>query len=255
MLKRNRVRRQQCRELFVEGVRPIDRLLASGWQVRSLWWCPERPLSRWAQRVIEGAGAATHYHLPASLMARLSEREEPTELVAVAAMPPDDPGRIAWRPDLVVLLFDRPASPGNLGTLVRAADALGAHGVIVTGHAADPYDPRAIRASLGSLFALPVVRLPGVRQLDGWLAGLPGRPRLVGTDSAGDVDVWDAGLRPPVVILAGNEASGLGHALRARCDALVRIPVEGSADSLNVTVATSIVLYELRRSRSVQPSP
>ena len=69
MLKRNRVRRQQCRELFVEGVRPIDRLLASGWQVRSLWWCPERPLSRWAQRVIEEAGAATHYHLPASLIA------------------------------------------------------------------------------------------------------------------------------------------------------------------------------------------
>jgi len=249
VLKRNRVRRQQCRELFVEGVRPLDRLLAGGWEVLSLWWCPERPLSRWARRVVEEAGAATHHHLTAPLMARLSDREDTSEVLAIARMPPEDPGRIAWRPDLLVLALDRPSSPGNLGTLVRAADALGAHGVIVTGHAADPYDPRAIRASLGSLFALPVVRLPGTAQLLAWLEGLPERPLLVGTDSAGDVDLWDAGLRAPLVVAAGNEAQGMSHALRERCDVVVRVPVEGSADSLNVTVAASIVLYEVRRGR------
>jgi TrmH family RNA methyltransferase len=249
VLKRNRVRRQQCRELFVEGVRPLDRLLAGGWEVRSLWWSAHRPLSRWAREVVEAAGAAEHYLLPAALMAKLSDRDDPSEIVAVAAMPPEDPARIAWRPDLVVLALDRPSSPGNLGTLVRAADALGAHGVVVTGHAVDPYDPRAVRASVGSLFSLPVVRLPGPAQLEAWLAGLPERPRVLGTDSEGDVDLWDAAPRAPLVVVAGNEASGLSRGMRALCDLLVRVPVEGSADSLNVTVATAIVLYELRRGR------
>jgi tRNA G18 (ribose-2'-O)-methylase SpoU len=249
VLKRNRVRRQQSRELFVEGVRPLDRLLAGGWEVLSLWWCPERPLSRWGRRVIDEAGAVMHYHVAAPLLAKLSDKEDTSEVLAIARMPAEDASRIAWRPDLVVLAFDRPSSPGNLGTLVRTADALGAHGVIVTGHAADPYDPRAIRASLGSLFALPVVRLPGAAQLLAWMDGLPERPLLVGTDSAGDVDLWDAGLRAPLVAVAGNEASGMSHALRERCDVVVRIPVEGSADSLNVTAAASIVLYEVRRGR------
>lgn len=251
MLKRNRTRRHQCREVFVEGVRPIDRLLAHRWQVESLWWCQDRPLSPWAQDVIVRAAAATHYDLPAALMTRLSDREEPSELIAIARMPPDEPGRIAWRPDLLVLALDRPASPGNLGTLVRAADALGAHGLLITGHGVDTYDPRTIRASLGSVFALPVVRLPGPAQLGGWLASLPRRPRVVGTDSGAEVDLWDADLVPPLVVVAGNEATGISYGLRQLCDVVIRIPLDGSADSLNVTVAASIVLYEIRRKAAV----
>jgi TrmH family RNA methyltransferase len=233
--------------VFVEGARPIDRLLLHGWEVESLWWCRERPLSHWAQGVIARARAATHYDLPATLMTQLSEREEPSELVAVARMPAEDPDRIAWRPDLLVIVFDRPGSPGNLGTLVRAADALGAHGLIVTGHGVDPYDPRTIRASLGSVFALPVVRLPGPAQLAAWLASLPQRPRVVGTDSEGAVDLWDAVLVPPLVVVVGHEATGISYGLRQLCDLVTRIPLSGSADSLNVAVAASIVLYEIRR--------
>lgn len=249
MLKRNRVRRQQCREFTVEGVRPLNRLLAGGWDVVSLWWCPERSLSRWARQVIDSAGAGAHYHLTPALMTRLSDREETSEILAIARMPPEDTARIAWRPDLVVVAFDRPSSPGNLGTLVRSADALGAHGVLITGHAADPYDPRAVRASLGSLFALPVVRVPGAAQVAAWLAGLPARPLVAGTDSGGDVPTWEARLRPPIVVVAGNEADGLSRGLRDLCDLVVRIPLQGSADSLNVTVAASIVLYEVGRAR------
>jgi 23S rRNA (uridine2479-2'-O)-methyltransferase len=249
VLKRNRVRRQQCRAFVVEGVRPIERLLAAGWEIESLWWCPDRPLSRWARGVVERARAPRHYHLTPALMAELSDKEDTSEILAIARMPPEDTGRIAWRPELVALAFDRPSSPGNLGTLVRSADAMGAHGVIVTGHAADPYDPRAIRASLGSLFTLPLVRLAGAARLAEWLAALPVRPTVVGTDSGGEVDLWEAELRPPLVLVAGNEAAGMSRGMRDLCDLVVRVPVEGSADSLNVTVATSIALYEIRRQR------
>src|SRR4029079_3999527 len=96
-------------------------------------------------------------------------------------------GRIPPGDDLLVVVFDRPSTPGNIGTLIRSADAFGATGVIVTGHAADPYDPRAVRASTGSLFALPVVRVPSHREVLAWIgdAGV----QVVGTDERGDVDV------------------------------------------------------------------
>jgi tRNA G18 (ribose-2'-O)-methylase SpoU len=143
------------------------------------------------------------------------------------------------------VVFDRPSTPGNIGTLVRSADAFGAHGVIVTGHAADPYDPRAVRASTGSLFALPVVRVPGHREVLDWA----GRAQLVATDEDGDTDLADADLRGPTVVLIGNETTGLTAAWRESAQRTVRIPITGAASSLNAAVAGTVVLYEAARQR------
>jgi tRNA G18 (ribose-2'-O)-methylase SpoU len=247
VLKRNRTRRHHYQEFFVEGVRCIDRLLDHGWEVEAVCWCEERQLSSWARDTIERSHASQHYQLSTPLMDRLSEREDPSEIVAIARMPPDDLGRIPWRDDLVVLILDRPSSPGNLGTVIRSSDALGAHGVVISGHSADPYEPRTIRASQGSLFALPVVRTGGPAEMAAWLAASTPRPRVIGADPDGDTEIADARLEPPVALVAGNERSGMSHAFRELCDELVRIPLPGSADSLNLTAAVSICLYEIAR--------
>jgi 23S rRNA (uridine2479-2'-O)-methyltransferase len=175
-------------------------------------------------------------------MAELSEKEDPSELLAVLELPPDDLERIPEDAGLVVAL-DRPASPGNLGSIVRTADAFGADAVVVTGHAADPYDPHAIRASTGSVFALPVVRAGGPEDVDARLPGI----RVVGSSAAGETPVADADLGRPLVLALGNETRGLSHAWRERCDQLIRIPTGGSADSLNVAAAAAILLYEAAR--------
>jgi 23S rRNA (uridine2479-2'-O)-methyltransferase len=144
------------------------------------------------------------------------------------------------------VVFDRPSTPGNIGTLVRSADAFGAHGVIVTGHAADPYDPRAVRASTGSLFAIPVVRVPSHREVLGWA----GPAQLVAADENGDADLADADLSGPTVVLIGNETTGLTAAWRESAHRTVRIPITGAASSLNAAVAATVVLYEAARQRS-----
>jgi TrmH family RNA methyltransferase len=128
---------------------------------------------------------------------------------------------------------------------------LGADGVVVCGHSADVYDPQTIRASLGAQFAFPIVRKDGTAEVFAWFDTLPARPRVIGTDSEGPTTIAAAVLRPPIVVVAGNEATGMSYRLREQCDYVVSIPMQQVGQSLNVSVATSIVLYEIARSRGV----
>jgi TrmH family RNA methyltransferase len=140
------------------------------------------------------------------------------------------------------VVLEQPTSPGNVGTIVRSADAFGAAGVIVTGHGADPYDPRAVRASVGTVFALPVALASGVAEVvDRW----PGL-RLVGADEHG-TPIADVDLDRPVAVAFGTESRGLSRTARERCDDLAAIPMTGSTTSLNVASAAAIVLYEVAR--------
>src|SRR6185437_2790316 len=190
----NRGKRQRNREFLVQGVRPITLAAEFGWPFRALIYDAERQLSAWARAVLADV-PALHVAMSPGLLAELGEKEAgPPELVAVVEMPADDLDRITAGPGFLGVLLDRPASPGNIGSIIRSADAFGADGIIVAGHAADVYDPRAVRAS---------------------------------TDEHGDVDVFDADLTRPVLLLTGNETTGLTSAWRDLCDLTVRIPITG----------------------------
>ena len=248
----NRAKRQRTGEFLVQGVRPITLAARYGWRFRALIYEAERPLSQWAQALLRDIPALRVSMAPA-LLAELGEKEEGSpELVAVVEMPGDGFDRIKAGPDFLGVALDRPASPGNVGSIIRSADALGAHGVIVAGHAADVYDPRCVRASTGSLFALPVVRCPSYRDVAAWVAAqrAQGCPIvLAGTDEHGDLDVFDFDFTRPTLLLVGNEAAGLSSAWRELCDHTVRIPMTGAASSLNAANAATAVLYEIARQR------
>lgn len=248
----NRSKRQHTGEFLVQGVRPVSLAVERGWEIRALLVGDGPGLSRWAREVVETVGAPRAV-VAAELMRELGGKDEDApELLAVVAMPPDELRRITPTANLLVVAFDRPITPGNIGTLVRSADAFGAGGVIVTGHAADPYDPRAVRASTGSLFALPVVRVPSHREVLDWAGGLraDGVPvQVVGTDERGPVEIAEQDLTGPTVLAVGNETHGLSAAWREACDRMVRIPITGAASSLNAASAASIALYEAARQR------
>jgi TrmH family RNA methyltransferase len=251
-LQRKRIKRTRSREFVLEGVRPINQAIQHGWQLRSLLYSRERPLSDWAEGILVQPLAPVHYELPARLLAKLSRKSETSELLAVVAMPPDDLGRIPLAADLLVVVCDRPASPGNLGSIIRSCDALGAHGVIVTGHAADLYDPETISATTGSLFAVPVIRLASDQDLVAWahhVQSVLGDLQIVGTSEKATSDVSEHGFVRPTILVVGNETWGMSARYTELCDTHIRIPMSGSASSLNVASATSIVLYEVRRQR------
>jgi tRNA G18 (ribose-2'-O)-methylase SpoU len=254
-LKRNRHKRHAHRELFVEGVRNLDQAVARGWPFRALFYAASTPLSAWARALRTRAGAAIEYACAPPLMAKLSDKTDPSELCAIVGMPDDGFGRIPDRPQLKLVVLDRPQNPGNLGTILRTCDAFGVHGVIITGHAVDLYDPAVIRASMGSLFAVPAVRVPSHEEVLSWLesrraSGL----RLVGTSARGDRPLSGETLAAPIALVFGNESAGLSRAWREACDSLARIPISGTASSLNITSAVAIVLYQQTVSSPPAPS-
>jgi TrmH family RNA methyltransferase len=251
----NRAKRSRAGEFVVQGVRPISLAAEQGWKFRALLHDGRATPSSWAARLWESTEADRFVVAP-GLMQELGEKSEGTpELLAIVEMPPDDLGRIQTDRDVLVTVFDRPASPGNTGTLIRSADAFGAAGLIVTGHAADPYDPRCIRASTGSIFSMPVVRADSHREVLAWADRLRagGLPVLVaGTDEDGQTDMADVDFTGPLLLVIGNETAGLTAAWREHCDVLLRIPMVGSASSLNAATAGSILLYEAMKRRAAQ---
>ena len=250
----NRGKRQRAREFLVQGVRPITLAARYGWRFRALVYDAGHPLSSWAENMLRDADADTvRVAMAPGLLAELGEKSEGSpELVAVVEMPDDDLDRITAGPGFLGLVLDRPVSPGNIGSMIRSADAFGADGIIVAGHAADVYDPRTVRASTGSLFARPVVRAPSHREVAAWVAAQRARgcPMVIaGTDEHGDRDVFDVDFTQPTMLVVGNETAGLSNAWRELCDQMVRIPMTGAASSLNAANAATAVLYEITRQR------
>jgi 23S rRNA (uridine2479-2'-O)-methyltransferase len=245
----NRTKRNRAGEMLVQGVRPISLAVEHGWPVRALLHDGRTRRSAWADRLLGTVDAAQVLVAP-ELLAELGGKEESPELLAVVALPADDLERLQPAGVPLFTVFDRPSGPGNIGTLLRSVDAFGGDGLVVTGHAADPYDPQAVRASTGSVFAVPVVRMPSHREVLEWASAGSPRPAVVGTDEGAAIDVRDVDLAGPTVLVVGNETAGLSAGWREACDVLVRIPMAGTASSLNAATAGSVVLYEAMRQRS-----
>ncbi|MGH3885180.1 MAG: TrmH family RNA methyltransferase [Pseudonocardiaceae bacterium] len=245
----NRNKRQRLGEFLVHGVRPIDKAIAHGWHVRTLLHAGTA-ISRWARDLLGGRVADEVVQLSPELLHELGEKDEDTpELIAVVAIPPDDLNRIQVTRNGVVVVLDRPISPGNVGSLLRSADAMGVDGVIIAGRAADIYDPKTVRASRGSLFAVPAVRAEAPTAVVDWLRTVDSIA-LVGTSEHAVTDIWKHDFRGPTAVVVGNETTGMSTFWATHCDSVVRIPMTGSASSFNATAAASITLYEIVRQRT-----
>jgi TrmH family RNA methyltransferase len=248
-LRHNRRKREQRGEFLIEGVQAITRALAVEWPVRAALVPAAAQRSPWAEDCLTRVD--TVIEVRADLFARLTARDEPPELMLLGRIPVPDLAAVPHQSDGVVVVLDRPGNPGNLGTIIRTSDALGASGVLLSGHGAHLYDPQTVRASVGSLFALPVVPVPSNEALIDWVAQWRTKAPVTvyATDEHGEVPLsGSVVLSRPAVILLGSERTGLSTALAALADVSLAIPMAGSASSLNVAVAAGIVLHHVMSS-------
>jgi len=243
-LKQRKARDEQGRYL-IEGIRPVAEAIQCGAPLEMLIVAPDLLSSAFAHDVIttyaaEGGKILT---VSAAVFTSLTEKEHPQGLAAVGLIrytPLSElpSATVGW-----VALVEV-ADPGNLGTVLRTADGAGFSGVILVGTTTDPFDPAAVRASMGALFSQPIVRTDW-RDLLAWC-----RQRqitLVGSSDRGACDYRTSPYSRPLVLVLGSERHGLSDEQLADCDLVVRIPMRGRSDSLNLAVAAGILMYEITR--------
>ena len=239
--------REETGTFMAEGLKLVIDALELGWTITTLVYAKnakDKPLvSKVAARTVAAGGLVLE--VSEKVLSAITRRDNPQMVVGVF--------KTRWKPltqirpaaNETYVALDRVRDPGNLGTIIRTADAAGASGVILVGECTDPFSLETVRATMGSLFAIPVVRATPEEFL-AWKQGAG--VSVVATHLAGAVDYRTIDYRKkPVVLLMGNEQQGLPDNLARQADALARIPQAGLADSLNLAVATAVMLFEARR--------
>lgn len=245
-LKLNRSKRNQLGEVFVEGTEAIKQVVSAGLEITRIIVYDEANLSDWGKHLIK-ANNAKLIEMTFDLYKELCDREEPSEILVTAKIQPTALADLPLPQQPFLLIFDRPSDYGNFGSVVRSANSFNVDAVLVIGHGIDPYDPKVIRASLGSIFHTKIAQVPSMQILQDWLEKQKNASQLVvvGTDSTGDVSLIDYPLKKPIAIILGNEAKGMSVALKNMCDLTVKIPLSGAVNSLNVSCAGSILLWDV----------
>jgi len=239
--------RQETGTFLAEGLKLVIDAIELGWTIRTLVYAKAakgKPLvDQMAARTVASGGLVLEVN--EKVLSSITRRDNPQMVVGIFDQRWKALKDIRPKPGETYVALDRVRDPGNLGTIIRTSDAAGASGVILVGETTDPFSLETVRATMGSVFAVPVTQAT-VEEFLAWkkTAGVS----VVATHLAGAVDYRTIDYRKkPIVLLMGNEQSGLPEALAKQADALARIPQQGRADSLNLAVATAVMLFEARR--------
>jgi TrmH family RNA methyltransferase len=246
-LRDKRHRREQGRFL-AEGLRILTEALDAGHVPQLLFFADQSAAHPLVVRLIAAVEQSGGDAIETSedILSKLSGKDNPGAVIGVYAELPTALERIDRHAAPIWLVAERLRDPGNLGTVLRTADAVGAGGVILIGECTDPFSVEAVRASMGALFTVALVRSEWGAFL-AWLRA--GEGQLVGLHLDGAVDYQLPDYRPPTFLLTGNEAQGMPPEMARDCDLLVKIPMLGRADSLNAAVATAVMAYEVLNQR------
>jgi TrmH family RNA methyltransferase len=239
--------RDQQHAFMAEGLKLVIDALDLGWSIRTLVFAKagrgNAAVEKVAARTVAAGG--TVLEVSEKVLTAITRRDNPQMVVGVFAQRLTPLREIQPKNGDVWVALDRVRDPGNLGTVIRTVDAVRASGVILVGETTDPFAVETVRATMGSIFAVPIARATADTFL-AWRKGFSGL--VAGTHLKGAVDYRSIDYSDrAVVLLMGNEQQGLPDELASACDTLLRIPQAGRADSLNLAVATGVMLYEIRR--------
>ncbi|MFQ5522730.1 MAG: TrmH family RNA methyltransferase [Acidimicrobiia bacterium] len=222
---------------IIEGPRLLARAIEAGFEPEEVYWDGSTPIPWNGPSIL----------VEPSVLDRASYRRKSEGVIAV--LPQFPTGLDSLPPSPTFLLgAENLEKPGNLGAMLRTADAVGAEGFVVVGAGVDPFNPNAIRASTGALLTVPLA-LCTLEELVGWLSDRD--IELIAATPDADKTVWEVDLTRPCLLLVGAEDQGLTAAARTAARALVSVPMAGSVDSLNASVTLAVMAYEAARQRSL----
>ncbi|MHB0987505.1 MAG: TrmH family RNA methyltransferase [Bellilinea sp.] len=244
----DRKERQYTGLFYVEGLRIVGEAAQKQWDIEQLVIAPELLTSLFGQQLVTDVTAAggNVLEVSADVFRSLSAKDGPQGIAAVVRQRWTNLEDVHLADGDVWIALDSVQDPGNLGTILRTSDAAGCKGVILLDQSTDPFDPGAIRASMGAIFDQPLVKTT-LPMFASWKKREGAA--VVGTSDKAQQDYHRYPYPPGLVVLMGSERQGLQEHHYALCDAVVSIPMRGESDSLNLAVATALVVYEIINQR------
>jgi TrmH family RNA methyltransferase len=244
---RDKKARRESGLFLAEGLRIIAEARDSGLLPETIVFAGGQPLHPLAAEIVAAAEAAggDAIETSADILSKMSGKDNPQALLAAYRQPVTRLADLDRTKAGLWFVAERLRDPGNIGTVLRTGDAVGAGGLILVDESADPYSVEAVRASMGAIFTQAVVQAPWA-EFVAWLRQGPGQ--LVGTSLRTDTDYLAASYERPCFLLIGNESQGLPAAYEAECDSLVKIPMAGRADSLNAAIAAAVIAFQVTAS-------
>ncbi len=240
----HRQERDQAQLFFIEGIRIVAEAIQLHADVQTIIYAPRLLKSQFGMELVrqqEQKGIAC-LEVSTDVFKSLSVKDGPQGLGAVVHQQWEQLAQLQGNEGLCWIALDAAQDPGNIGTILRTGDAVGSAGLLLLGQCADPYDPGALRASMGAIFSQRLVKASFV-EFTRWKR--EHALTVIGTSDKGSVHYRTANYIKPLVLLMGSEREGLSQEQQSVCDTMVQIPMVGRSDSLNLAVATGIVLYEI----------
>ena len=243
---RQKKARLESRTFLVEGIHPVGEAIEAGWEVNSVLFAPELLTSSFARDLISSLGSQTQ-PVSAPVMESLTDKDNPQGILAIVRQKhtPIHQLKHAHTPGAGTIrcaaALVSPQDPGNVGTILRTLDAVGADALFLLDGGVELYHPTVVRSSMGTIFWKPIITasfdefVPWARQ---------GNYQLIGTSAHGEVDYQTLIPRSPWILVLGNEQKGLSAAQTNACDVAVSLPMKGRVSSLNLAVAAGVLLYQ-----------
>ena len=249
-LKQNRAKRNKLNEVFIEGIECIKKAIESKIEITRIIIIDINTLSEWGKNIIKQNRDVKIIEMSDKLYYELSDKINPSEMLITAKIKQNTLNDINNKNPFIIA-FDRPTDYGNLGSIIRSANAFNADGLFIIGHGVDIYEPKVIRASMGSIFFTKIITIGSMELLSEFIKSqkIKNNMEIIGTDSAGTVLLNENKLKRPVMVIIGNEAKGMSVKLKEICDKIIKIPMEGNVNSLNLSCAASIIMWEIYKSR------
>jgi len=241
---RQRQEREQTGLFFIEGIRIVAEAIQLNAEIEMLVIAPHPLKSTFGQELISAQQAlgVPCLEVTADVFKSISVKDNPQGIGAVVRQRWEKLEDVRLVNECCWVALDAAQDPGNIGTILRTGDAVGNTGLILLGNCADPYDPVALRASMGAIFSQRLVKTT-FAEFARWKQ--EHHYTVIGTSGAACSDYRQVSYHPPLILLMGSERQGLSSEQQAVCDLMVKIPMVGRSDSLNLAVATGIVLYEI----------
>lgn len=241
---RNRQERERSGLFFIEGIRPVAEAIQMKAEIEALVIAPDLLRSQFGQEIVQAQReqGISQIEVTSDVFKSISLKEGPQGIGAVVRQRWESLESIRLLNKSYWVALDAAQDPGNIGTILRTGDAFGNTGLILLGNSADPYDPTALRASMGAVFSQHLVKA-SFSEFAQWKQHH--NYTVIGTSGAVSNNFREVSYHAPLILLMGSERLGLSSEQQSVCDIMIKIPMIGRSDSLNLAVATGIALYEI----------